>query len=134
VKLGEKEMEKEKTFVLRIPEGMDVIEEMGRFCKDQNEKVLMVTAMQGRIKEYELLSAGRQSAPTKKFFREPGKVINVTGMVENGDDGTNVTLHISVVTQNGFASTGGRLVSAKAAGKMEIGLKSIDENKAIKMW
>lgn len=123
----------EKNFVLKISEGTDVFSEIKNFVNQQPERFFAITAMQGRIKDFELMSAAKHAAQAKKFFKEPNKIINITGMIEKNNDDVDIQIHVSV-TKDGFSSSGGKLLNAKAANEIQIGLKSLEESKAIRMW
>ncbi len=123
----------DKAIILRIADNQDVIPEIKKFITSQSEKYLQITNMVGRLREFEIMITGRQSNSTKKFFRESHKIINSSGMFENTGGEPEVKIHMSL-SKDGFSSSGGRLLSGKASGELIIGLKSVEENKAVKMW
>lgn len=126
------EINNEKTFLLKIPEGAEIALELKKFTSEQSEKFFSITGMAGKIKEFELLQPGKQ-ATQKKFFKEPNKIITAKGMIEKTNQDIDFQIHVSV-SKDGFTSTGGKLLNGKAASELKIGMKSIQENKAIKMW
>lgn len=122
----------DRNVTVRISDGLDVIPELKKFMTEQPEKYFQITQMLGRIKDFELLSAGKVSQ-TKKFFKEAHKIINSSGLLENAGEDSEVRIQLSL-SKDGFSSSGGRLLNGKASGELLVGLKSVEEGKAIKTW
>lgn len=122
-----------KNFVLKVSDGLDVFTELKNFIQAQQQKYLQITNIQGKIRDFEIMITGKNSSHSKKFFSDTHKIINSSGMIENQGERVNAQIHLSL-TKDGFSSSGGKLLSAKASEELFIGLKSVEEDKAIKMW
>ncbi|PIN99276.1 MAG: hypothetical protein COT90_00395 [Candidatus Diapherotrites archaeon CG10_big_fil_rev_8_21_14_0_10_31_34] len=121
----------ENTFVLKLNENADVIEELKKFVTEQNISYGLFVSASGKIKECELISIEPKCGIAKNLFKGEYEVNAVSGKIEKNKK-NEVVIHLRVsISSNDFSSKAGELTKGKSGRILEIGIRKIELNKII---
>ena len=121
----------EKTLVLKLSDGADIIAEIEKLVKENSVNYGMLVSGCGKIKEFELISHKQKGGVDKIRFEKEFEVNAISGKIQMGESGKiNSNIRVSV-TSTGFTQKAGQLIKGKAAGQLEIGIRKIDFGKII---
>jgi len=121
----------ENTFVLKLNENADVIEELKKFVTEQNISYGLFVSASGKIKECELISIEPKCGMAKNLFKGEYEVNAVSGKIEKNKK-NEVVIHLRVsISSNDFSSKAGELTKGKSGRILEIGIRKIELNKII---
>jgi predicted DNA-binding protein with PD1-like motif len=121
----------ETTCILKLGEGADIMDGLQKIADEKGIDYGFLVSCSGRIQEFELLSSSSGGGVDKMKFMNPFEVNAISGKVQR-QKGNKLFAHIRVsVTSTGFTPLAGQLISGKAAGNFEIGIRKIDMKKII---
>ena len=120
----------ESMFVLKLSDGADIFKELEKLARDNQIAYGLLVSSCGKIREFELISHEQKGAIGRAKFDSAFELIAVSGKIELAKGVFSANLRISA-TSTGFTPKAGQLVSGKAAGLLEIGVRKIEFGKMI---
>ena len=115
----------EKTFVLRLGNGSDVIAGLARLAEKKEIGYGLLVSGCGRIRDFELVLHEPGGGVNKMKIEGAFDLNAISGKIrleKSGKVGVNVKV---LVASTGFTPKAGQLVSGKVAGMLEIGVRKV---------
>lgn len=116
----------------KIQDGTEFFQELKKIVNEQQSSHFEITAVSGKLKDFELAQSGKQNQ-MQKYFKDPHKIINAHGTIEKTGNDVQINLVLSM-TKDGFSSSGGRLLNGRTFGNVDVLLKIVEEGKFVKSW
>ncbi len=118
----------ESTFVLKMKDGADIIEEITKLADKQGIDYGLFISASGSLRKFELVGSVGED---KKFFKDSFDVDGISGRFQKkSKTAYDMNLRIALSTDS-FTSKSGRLTKGIVSGKLEIGIRKIDMKKII---
>lgn len=124
----------ENTFVLKLNDSADIIEGIEKLAKEQEIDYGMFISASGKIKNFELVSNEPKSGLSKNRFDSEFGLQAISGKIQRNRDGkVSSNIRVSVTSRSSYTPQAGQLLSGKASGVLEIGIRKVDLKKIIEM-
>lgn len=115
----------EKTFILSLDDGSDVIRELEKFVRENEMEYCLLVSGSGKIKEFELILHEPNGGLNRARFENEFELNALSGKIQKAKDGKiNTNIKVSV-TSTGVTPKAGQMVSGKAAGVLEISVRKV---------
>jgi len=115
----------ENTYVLKLNEGKDIIEEIKRVAEEEKIEYGMLVSASGSIKEFELVSTEPRGGMSRTAFKQSYEINSISGKVMCSKGKCDVNIRVSV-SDTGFTSQAGQLIKGRASGMLEIGIRKVN--------
>jgi predicted DNA-binding protein with PD1-like motif len=118
------------TYTLILEDGEEIFPNLVTFAKENNIQYGFIQSGKGAIKDFDIISHGQRGTVEKINYRREFEVNALSGKVEM--KGNEVRLKMNaLISSSGFTPITGELLTGKAAGSLQIILKSVDMKKMI---
>ncbi len=115
----------EKTFILRLNNGSDIISELEKFVRENKMEYCLLVSGSGKIKEFELILHESNGGLNRVKFENEFELNALSGKLQKAKDGKiNTNIKVSV-TSTGVTPKAGQLISGKTVGVFEISVRKV---------
>ncbi len=115
----------EKTFILRLNDGYEVIGELEKFVRENEMEYGLLVSGSGKIKEFELILHEPNGGLNRARFENEFELNALSGKIQKAKDGKiNTNIKVSI-TSTGVTPKAGQLVSGTADGILKIGIRKV---------
>lgn len=122
----------ENTFVLKLNENSNILEELKKFALEKDIEYGLFVSASGKIRDCVLVSIEPKCGVSKNIFKGEYEVHAVSGKIEKNKK-NEVSIHLRVsISSNDFSIKAGELTEGKTGKFIEIGIRKVDLKKIIK--
>jgi len=115
----------ENTYVLKLNDGKDIIEEIKRVAEEEKIEYGMLVSASGSVKEFELVSTEPRGGMSRTSFKQSYEINSISGKVMCSKGKCDINIRVNV-SDTGFTSQAGQLIKGKASGMLEIGIRKVN--------
>ena len=115
----------ENTYVLKLNDGKDIIEELKKIATEENIEYGLFVSASGAIKDFELVSTEPKGGMSRTAFKQTYEINSISGKVVCFKGKCEINIRVSV-SDTGFTSQAGQLMNGKASGMLEIGIRKVN--------
>jgi len=118
------------TYTVILDDGEDIFSAIETFIRENNIGYGFVAGGKGALKDFDIISHGQRGTVEKINYKREFEVNALSGKVEM--KGKEVRIKVNaLISSSGFTPVTGELLGGKAAGSLQITIKSVDMKKMI---
>ncbi len=118
------------TYTLILDDGEDIFSSLEAFIKENNIGYGFLAAGKGAIKDFNIISHGQKGSVEKINYKKEFEVNALSGKVEFKGKEVRIKMN-ALISSSGFTPISGEILSGRAAGSLQVTLKSVDMKKMI---
>ncbi|MFA5764148.1 MAG: DUF296 domain-containing protein [archaeon] len=120
----------ENTYVLKLTDGMNVLEELNKFVQSESIEYGLLVSASGSIKDFELVSTEPKGGMSRNLFRQSYEINSISGKVMFKNNKAEFNIRVSV-SDTGFTSQAGQLIKGSVSGMLELGIRKVNTKNII---
>ncbi len=121
----------EQTLILKLNDGSDIIPALEKLAKDKAINYGFIESGCGKLKDFEIISHEQKGSVNRTLFKQQFELDAISGKIQRTkESGFTIIVRVSV-SSTGFTPKAGQLISGKAAGCLELGIRKVDLKKII---
>jgi predicted DNA-binding protein with PD1-like motif len=118
------------TYTVILDDGEDIFTGLETFTKENNIGYAFIVSGKGAIKDFDIISHGQKGTVEKINYKREFEVNALSGKIELKGQEVRVKMN-SLISSSGFTPVSGEILGGKAAGSLQITIKSVDMKKMI---
>jgi predicted DNA-binding protein with PD1-like motif len=118
------------TYTVILDDGEDIFNGLETFTKENNIGYAFLVSGKGAIKDFDIISHGQKGTVEKINYKREFEVNALSGKIELRGQEVRVKMN-ALISSSGFTPVSGEILSGKAAGSLQITIKSVDMKKMI---
>jgi len=118
------------TYTVILDDGEDIFTGLETFAKENNIIYASFVSVKGAIKDFDIISHGQRGTVEKINYKREFEVNALSGKVELKGQEVRVKMN-ALISSSGFTPVSGEILGGKAAGSLQITIKSVDMKKMI---
>ena len=118
------------TYTVILDDGEEIFPALETFIRENNIGYGFVAGGKGALKDFDIISHGQRGTVEKVNYKREFEVNALSGKVEMKHDEVRIKIN-ALISSSGFTPVTGELLNGKAAGSLQITIKSVDMKKMI---
>ena len=118
------------TYTVILDDGEEIFPTIMNFAKENNIVYGFIAGGKGALKDFDIISHGQRGTVEKINYKKEFEVNALSGKVEARGNEVRLKMN-ALISSSGFTPVTGELLSGKAAGSLQITIKSVDLKKMI---
>jgi predicted DNA-binding protein with PD1-like motif len=117
-------------FTVVLDDGEEIFSALTTFVKENEIGYAFIVSGKGALKDFDIISHGQRGTVEKQNYKREFEVNALSGKVELRGKEVRIKMN-ALISSSGFTPITGELLSGKAAGSLQIVIKSVDLKKMI---
>jgi predicted DNA-binding protein with PD1-like motif len=118
------------TYTVILDDGEEIFPAIESFAKENNIGYGFIAGGKGAIKDFDIISHGQRGTVEKINYKREFEVNALSGKVEIKGKEVRIKMNC-LISSSGFTPISGEILNGKAAGSLQITIKSVDMKKMI---
>lgn len=118
------------TYTIILDDGEEIFPAIATFSKENGITYGFISGGKGALKDFDIISHGQRGTVEKINYKREFEVNALSGKIDIKGNEVRVKMN-ALISSSGFTPVTGELLNGKAAGSLQITVKSVDMKKMI---